>query len=124
VSCHKTLINPLGFAFETFDAVGQLRSTDNGQPIDTASEYQFADGLTPFDGATELMNLFAQSEQVHSCFAENLAEFTLGRDLAEADLALVAQLAGSSLDEQSSIKRMILAVVANDAFLKRTGVEQ
>lgn len=123
-ACHKTLINPLGYAFESFDAIGQLRTTDNGQPIDTASAYQFSDGLKSFAGASELMNLLAESEQVHSCLAKNLTEFTLGRDLSDEDLSLVMQVADGSLTGSSSMKSMMLEAVVSDAFLTRTGVVQ
>jgi hypothetical protein len=101
-----------------------VRTTDNGQPIDTASAYQFSDGLKSFAGASELMNLLAASEQVHSCFAKNLTEFTLARDLSDEDLPLVMQLADGSLNGSSSIKSMMLEAVVSDAFLTRTGVAQ
>jgi hypothetical protein len=44
-SCH-TIINPLGFALEQFDAVGRLRDLESGRPIDTRSEYETEDGET------------------------------------------------------------------------------
>jgi hypothetical protein len=42
-SCHIT-INPLGFSFERFDAVGRVRETDNAKPVNTVSEYIASDG--------------------------------------------------------------------------------
>ena len=45
MSCHVT-INPLGFSFERFDAVGRLRATDNAKPIDDRAEYTDASGAT------------------------------------------------------------------------------
>ncbi len=45
MSCHVT-INPLGFSFERFDAVGRLRATDNAKPIDDRAEYTDAAGVT------------------------------------------------------------------------------
>ena len=35
--CHDAYINPLGFAFENFDGMGRVRSTDNDKPVDTSS---------------------------------------------------------------------------------------
>ena len=37
-TCHAT-INPLGFAFENFDAVGRYRTTEQGKPIDASGFY-------------------------------------------------------------------------------------
>jgi len=45
MSCHVT-INPLGFSFERFDAVGRLRATDNARPVDDRAEYTDASGVT------------------------------------------------------------------------------
>lgn len=45
MSCHVT-INPLGFSFERFDAVGRLRATDNAKPVDDWAEYTDASGAT------------------------------------------------------------------------------
>src|SRR5690606_32178622 len=39
--CHEKIINPIGFAFENYDAIGRVRTMDAGQAIDTASEYAF-----------------------------------------------------------------------------------
>jgi hypothetical protein len=117
--CHATIINPIGFAFENFDALGQLRDTDNGKPVDTAGEYSFADGLKGFDGAAGLMQLLAQSPQAHACFAEHLMQFTLGRDLVEADRPLVDRLEASSLSSARSIKDLVLSVVTDPGFSHR-----
>jgi hypothetical protein len=118
-SCHGTIINPIGFSFENFDALGQLRETDNGKPIDTAGEYRFADGLKSFDGAPALMQLIVQSPQAHACFAEHLLQFSLGRDLVEGDRGLVDQLETASLSSDQSTKELLLAIVASPGFSRR-----
>jgi hypothetical protein len=45
MSCHS-IINPLGFSLENFDAVGRWRTRENEKPIDTRSEYTSASGET------------------------------------------------------------------------------
>ena len=42
--CHVSIINPLGFAFENFDAIGRIRTMDNGKPVNTADVYELATG--------------------------------------------------------------------------------
>ncbi len=118
--CHTTIINPIGFAFENFDAMGQLRETDNGKPVDTSSEYDFGAGLVPFDGAAELMSLLAESPRAHACYARHLAEYGLGRDIDAADAALIAGLQRASALEDESIKELLLTVVASPAFGQRS----
>jgi hypothetical protein len=120
--CHTTIINPIGFAFENFDAMGQLRETDNDKPVDTSSEYDFGDGLVPFDGAAELMPLLAASPRAHACYARHLAEFGLGRDIDDQDEVLIDSLQRASVLEGQSIKELLMTVVASPEFGQRSPV--
>jgi hypothetical protein len=122
--CHSVIINPLGFAFENFDAIGQTRTMDNGKPVDTHDFYELATGLVEFAGAPELMGILAGSPEAHSCYARNLAEYALSRDMDEADRPLVNELAQTSMGATGSIKAMLLATVQNPMFMVRTGGTQ
>ncbi|MFA6544875.1 MAG: DUF1592 domain-containing protein, partial [Limisphaerales bacterium] len=42
-SCHS-VINPLGFSLENFDAVGRFRDRDGSRPVNAAAEYTTDDG--------------------------------------------------------------------------------
>jgi Protein of unknown function (DUF1592)/Protein of unknown function (DUF1588)/Protein of unknown function (DUF1595)/Protein of unknown function (DUF1585)/Protein of unknown function (DUF1587) len=119
--CHRTLINPLGFAFEAFDALGQARTMDNGKPIDTRGEFAFADGTKGFAGPAELAKLLGDSQQAHGCYAANVAEFALARDLGGLDEELVTSLQAQSLQESLSVKDALLAVVQSKAFTVALG---
>jgi hypothetical protein len=71
-TCH-TVINPLGFALESFDAVGRYRLRDNNKPIDASGEYRDADGkVIPFSGPRDLGLYLAKSPEAHEAFAEHL----------------------------------------------------
>jgi Protein of unknown function (DUF1592)/Protein of unknown function (DUF1588)/Protein of unknown function (DUF1595)/Protein of unknown function (DUF1587)/Protein of unknown function (DUF1585) len=118
-SCHGVYINPIGFAFENFDAMGQPRTTDNGKPIDTTSEYDFTDGTKAFAGAPELMQLMADEGQTHGSYAGHLAEFTLARDVDESDRTFVRGLQQTSMTPSSSIKQIVLSVIESPAFRTR-----
>jgi hypothetical protein len=119
-NCHHTIINPLGFAFESFDAVGASRTTDNGFPVDTAAVYQFVDGRTiSYGNAVELSQQLAASPEVHACYAQQLLEFMLGRDLQMLDRVVVDQLAVRSLADQLSIEDLVLDVVSSNTFRAR-----
>ncbi len=119
--CHGAIINPVGFAFENFDAIGQIRTTDNGKPVDTSSELELSDGLHAFDGAPGLTALLAEAPSVHGCYAMHLAEYTLARDIAGGDRALVDGIEGMSMNDHASIKDIVLAVIGEPSFLTRTG---
>ena len=123
--CHSEIINPIGFAFENFDGLGRLRTTDNGQPVDTASTYPFKEGSRSFAGASELMELMASGSQAHECWAKKMTTYALERDLVEADRPLVEALGAVSQDAAGSpagsMKQVMLALVKQDAFRTRMG---
>jgi len=123
-TCHGQLINPLGFAFENYDALGQIRETDRGLPLDTSGSFAFPDGVRAFDDARELLQLLAESPQAHACYAKHVGEFTLGRDLDEADRAATMELMMQSLSEGKSLKELVLAVIRSPAFMTRDGGAQ
>jgi hypothetical protein len=88
--CHQTFLNPLGFALEGYDALGRIRTAqrlfdENGavvltRPVDTTSNPQVILGdQTPSTGAQDMGRQLDQSKEVHKCFAQNYARWTLGR---------------------------------------------
>jgi hypothetical protein len=117
-SCHGNYINPLGFAFENFDAMGQVRTMDNGKTIDSTGEYPFADGVQSFTGAPALLALLAAQAQPHQTYSANLAEFVLARDVAEKDRTFVNTLGQTSMSA-GSIKQLALAIIKSPAFATR-----
>lgn len=118
--CHATLINPIGFALEHYDALGQYREQESGLPVNAADSYFFADGRAiEFNNALELSEQLAESPEVHACYIQHLLEYLLGRDLAEQDMELVQAFAQESLDEGISIREIVLRVVESRDFRYR-----
>lgn len=71
-NCHA-VINPLGFSLEQYDAVGRFRTRENGKAIDASAEYETAEGDTVrFNGARDLAEHAAASEQAQGAFVEQL----------------------------------------------------
>jgi len=119
--CHVVSINPLGFALENFDALGQVRTMDNGKPVNTADTYQLATGAVSFAGAPELMALLADAPEAHACYSRRLGEFALARDMDETDRQLVNEILATSSGDAGSIKNMLLAVIRSPRFSVRNG---
>ena len=117
-TCHGRYINPVGFAFESFDSLGQYRVEENGRPIDASAAFEFADGLMEFDGASEFNETIADRVETHDCYTKHWVEFALGRDTAGSDLDLIQSLGDSSLDG-FSIKELIIELVKSDEFRSR-----
>ncbi len=118
--CHATLINPIGFSLEHYDALGQYREEEGGQPVNSADVYTFESGeQLAFDDAIGLSAQLASSVEVHACYIQQLLEYLLGRDLEAQDMELVAQYAQESVDQGLSIREIILRVVESKSFRYR-----
>jgi hypothetical protein len=117
--CHSTVINPPGFAFEGFDAVGKYRTMDRGKPINASSAYQFSDGLKSFTGPVEFGRLLAESSEVHACYIENWMSYVFGHPLTKAEEPLLEYFTHASLNGELSMKDLLVKLTTADGFLKR-----
>jgi len=119
--CHNSMINPLGFAFEHFDGLGQWRDTENGGlTIDSAGSYTFADGMTKtWTDSVGLMQVLASNPQTQTCFAMKIASFALQRDVVANDMPMLNTMTSAS----SSEKQMMIQLVKNDAFRTHGGAQ-
>jgi hypothetical protein len=117
-SCHGVMINPIGFAYEGFDAMGRVQTTDHGKPVNTAASYAFEDGVQSYGNAVELANVLAQRPQVHRCYAGNWLEYAYGRQKQKGDSALIDNVAKQSLSGASA-KQLIMSLVQAKAFSHR-----
>ncbi len=79
-SCH-TLIDPLGFGLENFDAVGAYRTTENGQPIDATGEIKGIDPEVdgPFANGVAFAQRIATSQVLKNCVSREAFRFSIGR---------------------------------------------
>ncbi len=121
-ACHS-LINPPGFAFEGYDAAGQLRETDRGNPINTRGSFVLDGEVVEFEGALDLIDAIADSQQARRCLATNLLRYTLGRDERSTDAPLLTSLADSMKDNNFGIKAALLSLVQSQTFLTRPANE-
>jgi hypothetical protein len=88
--CHSSLINPLGFASENFDALGRARSVQRffdasgrvvGEaPVNTRSTPLVSGSdPRPTDDAVALTRMLVESSRLQACFARQYFRFTFGR---------------------------------------------
>jgi len=120
--CHGYLINPLGFAFEHYDPLGRWQTMDAGKPVDAADEFVFGGVAQAYDGAVELAQLMADSDEAHRCYVGHLLEYGYARGPQVADNKLIRRIADGSRDGTISIKQIILELTQSDAFLYRASV--
>jgi hypothetical protein len=121
-TCHGTYIDPAGFAFEHYGALGEYRTQDNGYPVDATGTFPFQDGDRSYDGAAEFSAAAAQAEQTHQCYARYWLQYLLGRDDKKEDQRLLLDMAALS-KKGATVQDMIIAFVTSDAFLTRAPQE-
>ena len=122
-SCHGTMINPIGFAFEHYDALGRWRDQDRGQPVDSSAEYEFAGALLDYQDAVELAGIVAEQPMAHRCYVQHWLEYAYGRPVSGSDGRLVARIAQASQRENLSVRQMLIELVTSDAFRTRSTIE-
>ena len=83
------MIDPLGFALEHFDAIGQWRETDGGAPINATIDWQ---GRTVDSPRAFREALLGRGTTFVNTVAEKLLTYALGRGLDYRDAPTVRQL--------------------------------
>ncbi|HLT35393.1 MAG TPA: DUF1592 domain-containing protein, partial [Enhygromyxa sp.] len=94
--CHSTIINPVGFAFENYDAIGQWRDLDNGFEVDASGSFPFDGQLRDYDNAVEFGQVAASARSVHACYVGHLLEYAYAREVKAVEQPTVDELAGRS----------------------------
>ena len=111
--CHK-LMDPIGFTLESFDAIGQWRTQDNGNPIQV-SEVMY-DG-TRVQGPADLRNFLLQyTDQFVRNLTGNLLIYALGRGIEYGDMPVVRDIVHEAGRDAYRSQTLIMALIRSDLF--------
>jgi hypothetical protein len=122
-SCHQK-IDPLGFAFDNFDAIGRWRTseqvaggTGDNPPVNASS--QLPDGRR-YNGSDEFKQLLTQDvDRFAEAFVEQLATYSLRRVMTIDDTAQIKAIAQASKKDGYKLRTVIENLVLSDLFQKR-----
>jgi hypothetical protein len=123
-NCHS-LMDPIGFTFETFDAMGQYRTTEQGATIDISGNIAKATdaGLNGnFTGVKELGAKLAGSRQVQDCVATELFRYGSGRYEETPDSCSLAGLRDAFAASGGDLAELAVAMTQTDAFWYRAPI--
>ncbi len=118
-SCHG-LLDPLGLAFENFDAVGRWRTKDRitGVPVDPVGVLPGGIKVSgPLDVRRVLLEHPAQFVQ---SLTENLMTFALGRTLDYRDMPQVRAIVSASAKDDYRFWSLVMGIVESPEFQMRT----
>jgi hypothetical protein len=120
-SCHSRM-DPLGFALENYDAIGQWRDKDGKFPIDASG--QLPDGRK-FAGANGLADILMSNP---NGFAKSMTEkmliYALGRGLETYDRSAVNQIVANLAANQYRFSSLVLGIVNSIPFQDRRAVSR
>lgn len=112
-SCHVRM-DPLGFAFENYDAIGRWRTHEGKFPVDPAGT--LPDGRS-FAGAQELKGVLRQDADAFArCLTEKMLTYALGRGLERYDRPAIQQICNKMAVENYQFSSLILGIVQSMPF--------
>jgi len=116
-ACHN-LMDPLGFALENFDFIGQWRDAEAGAPVDAHGV--FVDG-SALEGPAGLRQvLLTRSELFVQTFAEKLLTYALGRSLEASDMPAVREIVRRAARDDNRMSALVLGVAQSVPMQMRT----
>jgi len=112
-ACHNRL-DPLGLAFENFDAIGRWRETENGRPIDASGTLP---GGVHLSGAGDLKRtLLARGDQFVEALTAKVLTYALGRGVEPLDRPAIRAIALRTRANGDRFSALIESVVLSETF--------
>ena len=120
-SCHR-VIDPVGFALENFNPVGQWRATgEDGAPLDTVGV--LTDGAK-VDGPAALREaILSRPDAFAAVLTERMLTYGLGRGLEPADMPVVRKIVRTSARAGYGFESIVMGIVESVPFQMRTKLE-
>ena len=119
-SCHQ-IMDPIGFAMENFDAIGQWRNSDSGMKIDASG--QLVDGSKVNGPASLRQALLLHSDAFVGNFTEKMLTYATGRRMEYFDMPTVRGIDRDAAKNNYRFSSFILGIVKSPPFLMRKAEE-
>ena len=119
-ACHDRL-DPLGLAFETYDAVGAFQSQDeDGNPLTGAGRLPVGNETVAYTSVKEFVAALVRHPDLEPCFVRKALQYTLARPLGDPDAAAVDELVGRHRT-QGGRYRALLGALAESNWMRSEG---
>ncbi|MEM9862388.1 MAG: DUF1592 domain-containing protein [Myxococcota bacterium] len=119
-ACH-TVPDPIGLAFERFDAIGRRRDVyPDGHVVDSNAQVP---GIGSVTSAADLGAALAESGEVQNCFVRRVAHSMLGADLGPQSV-WVNDVTDAFVSADRSIEGLVVALVSHPGFVERAVIAE
>jgi hypothetical protein len=120
-NCHAKM-DPLGLAFENYDAIGRFRAKEDGAEIDPS-------GVLPngqkFNGPAELKKILLEKKDLFSrCLTEKMLTYAIGRGLDYYDKSAVDRIVAALAKNDYRFSTLVVEICKSDPFVLRRGKDQ
>lgn len=113
--CHS-VINPLGFSLEHYDAVGRFRTKEGDKPVNATADYTTDDGkVVTFKGARDIANFAVDSEHAQNAFIEQLFHQIVKQPLLAYGATVQGQLRRDFVASGYNIQKLLVDIAALSA---------
>jgi hypothetical protein len=115
-SCHS-VINPLGFSLEQYDAVGRFRAKDGDRVIDVVSDYTTDDGsVVQLKGARDVAEFAAGSRHAQDAFVEQLFHQLVKQPVLAYGPDALNQLRQSFVASEYNVQKLMVEIATLSAL--------
>jgi hypothetical protein len=113
-TCHG-VTDPVGFAFEHFDAIGRARTTDEtGKAVDGYGTIPEFDG--EWENAEDLALLLAAAPDAATCIIQNFIRGRIGHTETKGEDPAIARLDASFVESEYKLRELLAEFTANQLF--------
>ncbi|MBC8067280.1 MAG: DUF1588 domain-containing protein, partial [Deltaproteobacteria bacterium] len=130
-TCHASLINPLGYITEGYDALGRYRTEERlfdqqgqpvgSKPVDSSAVAAVTPGdETVIDDPLTLTRAILDSGRLSSCFARHYVRFSFSRDDDEQTDACMLDELTTRIDDDDPLIEVLRAVALHPTFRRRS----
>jgi hypothetical protein len=120
-NCHARM-DPIGFAFENYSAIGKFRTKDGDFPIDPAGVLP---GGQSFKGPKELKQILMGKKDLFSrALTEKMLTYGIGRGTEYYDKPAIDQIVASLAKNDFRLSHLMVEITKSDPFRMRRGKDQ
>ncbi|MGB2454198.1 MAG: DUF1592 domain-containing protein [Akkermansiaceae bacterium] len=118
-SCHKRM-DPIGLGLENFNAIGQFRSQESGQPIDSSGVLITGE---KFSDIAALKSVLADErrDDFYRCLSKKILTYAIGRGPKYFDAVTIDALVRQLNEGDGTLKDLVITIIESVPFQKRRG---
>lgn len=110
MACHS-IINPIGFSLENYDATGRFRTHEKNKPIDTVSDYPTPeDSIVKITGPDDLARLAVESPEAHRAFLKHLFHHLIQQPINAYGFEAISSLRKTFVDNNFHVRKIIMTM--------------